>query len=54
MKNKNIFVEFNSLNILIQYSNDINGLGRTWVVSIGVKEKPSAWEGDFIFLLVGS
>jgi len=23
-----------------------NGLGRIWIVSIGVKEKPSTWEGN--------
>ena len=25
--------------------NDINGLGRIWIGGIGVKEKPSTWEG---------
>ncbi|MBT5974627.1 MAG: hypothetical protein HOG64_02865, partial [Flavobacteriaceae bacterium] len=25
--------------------NDINGLEGIWIVYIGVKEKPSAWEG---------
>ena len=28
--------------------NDINGLNRIWIVSIGVKEKPSTWEGNIL------
>ena len=35
-----------SLIRLSDYGNqEIKGLGRIWIVSIDVKEKPSAWEG---------
>ena len=36
---------FKRISVYVSYSNGLEG---NWIVSIGVKEKPSTWEGNIL------